>query len=154
MEWDCSARACLCDVCCSFFFFQAEDGIRDLTVTGVQTCALPIYFFFRAGEAVHVDLSARRARQRGLKSIARFGRPVQLQEQFAQEFISWFFDVGRTDRKSTRLNSSHSQISYAVFCLKKKKMPSCTNFANGDLQSPAPSTETFIERILFCFVLF
>src|SRR5688572_31724043 len=28
---------------------------------------------------------------------------------------------GREDRKSTRLNSSHSQISYAVFCLKKKK---------------------------------
>src|SRR2546427_498562 len=27
----------------SFFFFQAEDGIRDLTVTGVQTCALPIW---------------------------------------------------------------------------------------------------------------
>src|SRR2546430_9016426 len=33
------------------------------------------------------------------------------------------FGVGRRcgDRKSTRLNSSHSQISYAVFCLKKKK---------------------------------
>src|SRR2546430_5071531 len=37
-------------------------------------------------------------------------------------------DVGTTmrpwkgDRKSTRLNSSHSQISYAVFCLKKKKL--------------------------------
>src|SRR6266478_7134097 len=32
-----------------FFFFQAEDGIRDLTVTGVQTCALPIcvLFFWR-----------------------------------------------------------------------------------------------------------
>src|SRR5688572_31144678 len=30
-------------------------------------------------------------------------------------------DVAQTDRKSTRLNSSHSQISYAVFCLKKKK---------------------------------
>src|SRR2546427_6993836 len=28
-----------------FFFFQAEDGIRDLTVTGVQTCALPIYAY-------------------------------------------------------------------------------------------------------------
>src|SRR2546430_10986086 len=27
---------------CVLFFFQAEDGIRDLTVTGVQTCALPI----------------------------------------------------------------------------------------------------------------
>src|SRR5688572_31217496 len=34
-------------------------------------------------------------------------------------------DVRRAflDRKSTRLNSSHSQISYAVFCLKKKKKP-------------------------------
>src|SRR2546430_11596898 len=30
------------------------------------------------------------------------------------------------DRKSTRLNSSHSQISYAVFCLKKKKKQHCT----------------------------
>src|SRR2546430_1554892 len=28
---------------CCCFFFQAEDGIRDLTVTGVQTCALPIW---------------------------------------------------------------------------------------------------------------
>src|SRR2546422_10260106 len=28
---------------CVFFFFQAEDGIRDVAVTGVQTCALPIY---------------------------------------------------------------------------------------------------------------
>src|SRR2546422_6610061 len=27
---------------CGFFFFQAEDGIRDVAVTGVQTCALPI----------------------------------------------------------------------------------------------------------------
>src|SRR2546422_4561386 len=27
---------------CFFFFFQAEDGIRDVAVTGVQTCALPI----------------------------------------------------------------------------------------------------------------
>src|SRR5438874_6387308 len=30
--------------------------------------------------------------------------------------------VGRVDRKSTRLNSSHVEISYAVFCLKKKKI--------------------------------
>src|SRR3712207_6949302 len=29
-------------VICFFFFFQAEDGIRDIGVTGVQTCALPI----------------------------------------------------------------------------------------------------------------
>src|SRR2546430_12383313 len=32
----------------------------------------------------------------------------------------------RRDRKSTRLNSSHSQISYAVFCLKKKKLKFAT----------------------------
>src|SRR3712207_7340064 len=31
--------------------------------------------------------------------------------------------LGRADRKSTRLNSSHANISYAVFCLKKKKKP-------------------------------
>src|SRR5437867_49255 len=33
----------------SFFFFQAEDGIRDRTVTGVQTCALPIFWVLRHG---------------------------------------------------------------------------------------------------------
>src|SRR5690606_26983838 len=31
------------DIVFTFFFFQAEDGIRDFHVTGVQTCALPIY---------------------------------------------------------------------------------------------------------------
>src|SRR5256886_5564181 len=35
--------------------------------------------------------------------------------------LELFLGVGDEDRKSTRLNSSHSQISYAVFCLKKKK---------------------------------
>src|SRR3712207_8943768 len=40
-----------------------------------------------------------------------------------QSFNSWFtvqFENRRQDRKSTRLNSSHANISYAVFCLKKK----------------------------------
>ena len=32
----------ICLLCIFFFFFQAEDGIRDIGVTGVQTCALPI----------------------------------------------------------------------------------------------------------------
>src|SRR6266567_2782314 len=36
-----------------FFFFQAEDGIRDLTVTGVQTCALPIFEAVLAHERAH-----------------------------------------------------------------------------------------------------
>src|SRR2546422_2889347 len=34
---------------CYFFFFQAEDGIRDVAVTGVQTCALPILYDLFAG---------------------------------------------------------------------------------------------------------
>src|SRR5688572_31569010 len=38
------------------------------------------------------------------------------------------------DRKSTRLNSSHSQISYAVFCLKKKKKPSTSS--TSDIRLP------------------
>src|SRR5438477_8575834 len=33
----------------------------------------------------------------------------------------WLFAIQKRDRKSTRLNSSHMSISYAVFCLKKKK---------------------------------
>src|SRR5690606_40541529 len=32
------------ETCTCLFFFHAEDGIRDFHVTGVQTCALPIYF--------------------------------------------------------------------------------------------------------------
>src|SRR2546430_7443375 len=38
----------------------------------------------------------------------------------------------RSDRKSTRLNSSHSQISYAVFCLKKKKKKKLNNILRID----------------------
>src|SRR5205085_9154627 len=41
------------------------------------------------------------------------------------------------DRKSTRLNSSHSQISYAVFCLKKKKHLQIPNkYASAQLHAP------------------
>src|SRR3712207_8299795 len=42
--------------------------------------------------------------------------------QYAQERTAFGRQIGRfQDRKSTRLNSSHANISYAVFCLKKKK---------------------------------
>src|SRR2546427_3793083 len=40
--------------------------------------------------------------------------------------------ASRPDRKSTRLNSSHSQISYAVFCLKKKKQEDTRRGTNGN----------------------
>src|SRR2546429_6736758 len=40
---------------CVFFFFQAEDGIRDVAVTGVQTCALPISHGERGVQGDHGD---------------------------------------------------------------------------------------------------
>src|SRR2546421_8623067 len=51
----------------------------------------------------------------------------------------WNAEPG-TDRKSTRLNSSHDQISYAVFCLKKKKRTDCRIY---------PSNITAVGPILF-----
>src|SRR5256884_6234392 len=104
------------------FFFQAEDGIRDVAVTGVQTCALPIspsanaapplgpttkcdsrtsYFLWCALQDSRDDVrhAVPLLRFRLQFAPARRGQPV--------------------DRKSTRLNSSHGYISYAVFCLKK-----------------------------------
>src|SRR2546430_12207108 len=95
------------------FFFQAEDGIRDLTVTGVQTCALPIWD----------DDELSRHRSNGLVlGAGRVDFLVALDVvAFAEELHRGVIRRDRLDRKSTRLNSSHSQISYAVFCLKKKK---------------------------------
>src|SRR5438874_5647263 len=48
------------------------------------------------------------------------------------------------DRKSTRLNSSHVEISYAVFCLKKKKESSVGRFIVG-LQRSYPELEHFLR---------
>src|SRR2546429_8714147 len=44
-----------------FFFFQAEDGIRDVAVTGVQTCALPIcpFFWFPSSPSSHSPVVGR-----------------------------------------------------------------------------------------------
>src|SRR5690606_39595515 len=108
-----------------YFFFQAEDGIRDFHVTGVQTCALPIL-------AAGVSRNAISQVQQPSSSVAAgqvigtspsgrvpAGQAVQLLVSSGPEQVS-VPDVVK-DRKSTRLNSSHVKISYAVFCLKKKK---------------------------------
>src|SRR5437762_7109927 len=102
-----------------FFFFQAEDGIRDTSVTGVQTCALPIYV---------PDASAHRTALERARRLPRGGAGPQTNRVFgdAGPGRRCFRGGDRLrrsarDRKSTRLNSSHRCISYAVFCLKKKK---------------------------------
>src|SRR2546430_5417557 len=46
--------------------------------------------------------------------------PLDLEGHRQRSHVLVLREEGRLDRKSTRLNSSHSQISYAVFCLKKK----------------------------------
>src|SRR5688500_19865682 len=101
-----------------YFFCQAEDGIRGYNVTAVQTCALPIShpidervgagFTFRVNKYVTVSPNYIHI---GMQPFA--GRRVW------ENRLT--FPVQLRDRKSTRLNSSHLVISYAVFCLKKKK---------------------------------
>src|SRR6266478_6096553 len=51
------------------------------------------------------------------------------------------------DRKSTRLNSSHSQISYAVFCLKKKKDPTSTALFSTEKTDVSRSVELGVNRM-------
>src|SRR2546430_6570311 len=66
------------------------------------------------------ELAARAGISRGHLSDLLAGRKrprPELRERLLNTFDATFDE----DRKSTRLNSSHSQISYAVFCLKKKK---------------------------------
>src|SRR2546425_6480723 len=70
---------------CFFFFFQAEDGIRDKLVTGVQTCALPIYVLVTlqpltggAGKA------QRRRRQIGARPTHRLGSLAHADRDFVR----------------------------------------------------------------------
>src|SRR5689334_23759837 len=111
----------IADFFCCFFFFQAEDGIRDGTVTGVQTCALPIS---QLCDGLVNLLSAQRLRLHPLVDALKV-RSLLL--HLLNDLSELLADNGdlidsamNLDRKSTRLNSSHSSISYAVFCLKKK----------------------------------
>src|SRR2546430_13621858 len=64
--------------------------------------------------------AARQSRRDQVEMVFPLSRGVSLPDRV--HFVGHLFERrGNLDRKSTRLNSSHSQISYAVFCLKKKK---------------------------------
>src|SRR5258708_6050342 len=64
----------------AFFFFQAEEGIRDDLVTGVQTCALPIPepFTFEAGQYIDILLQGGRRRSFSIASPPHDARPLEL----------------------------------------------------------------------------
>src|SRR3712207_7670776 len=106
----------------SYFFFQAEDGIRDIGVTGVQTCALPIFMYIK--NIVNVGRSSGVFLITSLQKPTNDSIPSDIKSQLCTRISLRINDspASIVDRKSTRLNSSHANISYAVFCLKKKKI--------------------------------
>src|SRR5256884_1623476 len=123
-----------------FFFFQAEDGIRDVAVTGVQTCALPIYSQKSAKDggknrALHksllclnLDRVARRRRKDG--SGLERGAPRFLQRTFwggrTDEFskaklranLGWMPDPGAgvLARLTARPPGSYAVVLRFAFC--------------------------------------
>src|SRR2546427_520054 len=66
-------------------------------------------------------LSSRLAANPAVHVVAKTRRVLSANRDFPGRGLSECIESFPEDRKSTRLNSSHSQISYAVFCLKKKK---------------------------------
>src|SRR5437868_12157086 len=108
--------------CILFFFCPATTEFYTLSLHD----ALPIYF--------------------GRVSLASL--PANLLAAPAVAPIMWLGMVAAAtiDRKSTRLNSSHVSISYAVFCTKKKNLPSDDRFLfyrfHKDSHSQAPDKQT------------
>src|SRR5689334_24455370 len=67
-----------------------------------------------SGYEVHMLYGIKSGEQR---MLAKSGVTVKVLISYGEHWFPWYV----RDRKSTRLNSSHSSISYAVFCLKKKR---------------------------------
>src|SRR2546429_3342884 len=109
---------------CIFFFFN------DTATTEIYTLslhdALPIYVMRSddAGDSWH-EVSG--------NLPTDFGFPIDVHAH--ERDTIFVVPIKSEDRKSTRLNSSHGYISYAVFCLKKKK----PHITHPDHLSPHPS---------------
>src|SRR3712207_8182154 len=86
--------------------FRSRDELRVIRPRRLRVAREP----GRARRAVETVKAVRRAAERGLELAQGRGRLFHLQQQLSQL-------LARRDRKSTRLNSSHANISYAVFCL-------------------------------------
>src|SRR5688572_28244049 len=92
----------------------------DEALEGVDFTNLHVYVGVSAGAFINANLANN-------INTAQMCRAIVSQEPCEHPFVPETFfspavgELWKRDRKSTRLNSSHSQISYAVFCLKKKK---------------------------------
>src|SRR2546422_11639337 len=96
----------------SFFFFFNDTATIEIYTLSLHD-ALPIYFLEGAGKFAAGGLTAA-AIFESLKPNYAWAQQVPKDDRRIKTEYA-------TDRKSTRLNSSHGYISYAVFCLKKKK---------------------------------
>src|SRR3712207_8437666 len=90
-----------------FFFFFNDTATTEIYTLSLHD-ALPIFL-----HTLHTNLEI------FLPNLFRF--PLFSEFLFFEENTPDFPSIQKSDRKSTRLNSSHANISYAVFCLKKKK---------------------------------
>src|SRR3712207_9169443 len=87
-----------------FIFFQAEDGIRDIGVTGVQTCALPISLW----ELLH-------------KSLRKFGKQSSLWTMEMAAEVS--FEEGLTTEREIGRASCRERVQISVVVVSLKKKP-------------------------------
>src|SRR5688572_32749655 len=93
-----------------------------------RSTLFPYTTLFRSTRLVHGDAADVRAAHRARVRMAARGHHVDERLPGVALLVERLqIGLGRQDRKSTRLNSSHSQISYAVFCLKKKSNPTSLN---------------------------
>src|SRR3989442_4212374 len=91
-----------------------------------RSTLFPYTTLFRSAETPQQALAGAAQRASQLHS-AKFDMQANVNMTFPPQMGQIFGQTG-SDRKSTRLNSSHVRISYAVFCLKKKKRAgSCTS---------------------------
>src|SRR3712207_7575758 len=100
------------DIICNFFFLMIRRPPR--------STLFPYTTLFRspAQEALLVGVEDRH--ERDLGQVQALAQQVDADEDVVLPQAQVADDLDALDRKSTRLNSSHANISYAVFCLKKK----------------------------------
>src|SRR3712207_9345512 len=99
---------------CSVFFFQAEDGIRDIGVTGVQTCALPIFALDDWDHAVQVGFTAGSRRL----DIGSIGGPEDSGEVPPGPLTALGVGAGRSGERRV---GEEWRSRWAPYHLKKKK---------------------------------